>query len=114
MARQGQAHHSNRGSQYLSLRYSAWLEEAGVKASVDTTGDSYANALAESIIVLYKTEVIERQGWRGAGDVERSGVWDKKGAVLDNLVSNWFNQRRLTGSIGYTSPAEFEVAYYCQ
>ena len=96
------------------MRCNARLEEAGVKVSVGTVGDSYENTLAESIIVLYKTEVIERQGWRGAGDVERSGVWDKKGAVLDNLVSNWFNQRRLTGSIGYTSPAEFEAIYYRQ
>ena len=100
----GLTHHSDRGSQYLSLRYSARLEEAGVKASVGTVGDSCDNALAESIIGLYKTEVIERQGWCGAGDVELSTLeW-----------VDWFNQRRLLSSIGYTPPAEFEAAYYRQ
>ena len=100
----GLTHHSDRGSQYLSLRYSARLEEAGVKASVGTTGDSCDNALAESIIGLYKTEVIERQGGRGAGDVELSTLeW-----------VDWFNQRRLLSSIGYTPPVEFEAAYYRQ
>ena len=100
----GLTHHSDRGSQYLSLRYSARLEEAGVKASVGTVGDSYDNALAESIIGLYKTEVIERQGWCGAGDVELSTLeW-----------VDWFNQRRLLSSIGYTPPVEFEAAYYRQ
>ena len=87
----GLTHHSDRGSQYLSLRYSARLEEAGVKASVGTVGDSYDNALAESIIGLYKTEVIARQGWRGAGDVELSTLeW-----------ADGFNQRRLPSSISY-------------
>ena len=100
----GLMHHSDCGSQYLSLRYSARLEEAGVKASVGTVGDSYDNALAESIIGLYKTEVIERQGWCGAGDVELSTLeW-----------VDWFNQRRLLSSIGYTPPVEFEAAYYRQ
>ena len=67
-------------------------------------GGSYDNALAESIIGLYKTEVIERQGWCGAGDVELSTLeW-----------VDWFNQRRLLSSIGYTPPVEFEAAYYRQ
>ena len=92
------------GDPLLSLRYSARLKEAGVKASVGTVGDSYDNALAESIIGLYKTEVIERQGWCGAGDVELSTLeW-----------VDWFNQRRLLSSIGYTPPVEFEAAYYRQ
>ena len=87
----GLMHHSDRGNQYLSLRYSARLEEAGVKASVGTVGDTYDNVLAESIIGLYKTEVIARQGWRGAGDVELSTLeW-----------ADWFNQRRLPSSISY-------------
>ena len=68
-----------------------------MKASVGTTGDSCDNALAESIIGLYKTEVIERQGWCGAGDVELSTLeW-----------VDWFNQSRLLSSIGYTPPVEF-------
>ena len=71
-----------------------------MKASVGTVGDSCDNALAESIIGLYKTEVIERQGWCGAGDVELSTLeW-----------VDWFNQRRLLSSIGYTPPVEFEAA----
>lgn len=75
-----------------------------MKASVGTVGDSCDNALAESIIGLYKTEVIERQGWCGAGDVELSTLeW-----------VDWFNQRRLLSSIGYTPPVEFEAAYYRQ
>ena len=87
----GLMHHSDRGNQYLSLRYSKRLEEAGVKASVGTVGDTYDNVLAESIIGLYKTEVIARQGWRGAGDVELSTLeW-----------ADGFNQRRLPSSISY-------------
>ena len=75
-----------------------------MKASVGTVGDSCDNALAESIIGLYKTEVIERQSWCGAGDVELSTLeW-----------VDWFNQRRLLSSIGYTPPVEFEAAYYRQ
>ena len=70
-----------------------------MKASVGTVGDSCDNALAESIIGLYKTEVIERQGWCGAGDMELSTLeW-----------VDWFNQRRLLSSIGYTPPVEFEA-----
>ena len=87
----GLTHHSDRGNQYLSLRYSKRLEEAGVKASVGTVGDTYDNVLAESIIGLYKTEVIARQDWRGAGDVELSTLeW-----------ADGFNQRRLPSSISY-------------
>ena len=98
-------HHSDRGSQYLSLRYSQRLQEAGIMASVGKTGDSYDNALAESIIGLYKTEVIAHEGpWQELTQVEL--------ATLEWV--DWFNNRRLLSSIGYIPPAELELAYYRQ
>lgn len=95
-------HHSDRGTQYLSICYTDRLQEAGIEGSVGGTGDSYDNALAESIIGLYKTEVIHRRGpWRNLDDVEY--------ATLEWV--DWFNHRRLLESIGHVPPAEFEQAY---
>jgi transposase InsO family protein len=90
-------------AQYLSIRYTCRLEEAGIVPSVGSAGDSYDNALAETIIGLYKTEVIRRRGpWRGIDDVEYGTLeW-----------ADWFNHRRLLGSIGHVPPAEFEAAYH--
>jgi len=99
----GLVHHSDKGSQYLSIRYSERLTEAGIQASVGSTGDSYDNALAESIIGLYKTEVIRRRGpWRNIEAVEF--------ATLEWV--DWFNNRRLLEPIGNVPPVEFERAYY--
>jgi transposase InsO family protein len=96
-------HHSDRGVQYLSIRYSERLSEAGIEPSVGSKGDSYDNALAESIIGLFKTEVIRPKGpWRSIENVEF--------AVLDWV--EWFNNKRLFGPIGFIPPAEFEMAYY--
>jgi len=96
-------HHSDRGVQYLSIRYTERLAEAGIEPSVGSRGDSYDNALAESIIGLYKTELIRRRGpWRHLEDVEfatLNWVW-------------WFNNHRLLGPIGLIPPAEFEEQYY--
>ena len=98
-------HHSDRGSQYLSIRYSERLAECGIQASVGTTGDSYDNALAETINGLYKTEVIWRRGpWRSLEAVEY--------ATLEWV--DWFNNRRLLEPIGDVPPTEFEQAYYRQ
>jgi transposase InsO family protein len=99
----GLVHHSDRGTQYLSIRYSERLAECGIHASVGSTGDSYDNALAETVIGLYKTEVIWRRGpWRHAEAVEF--------ATLEWV--DWFNNRRLLEPIGLVPPAEFEQAYY--
>jgi transposase InsO family protein len=98
----GLVHHHDRGTQYLSFRYSERLIEAGIKASVGTTGDSYDNALAESINGLFKTEVIHRQSWRDMEAVE----W----ATLKWV--DWFNHRRLLRPIGDVPPIEFENEYY--
>ena len=99
----GVIHHSDRGSQYLSIRYSERMTAAGVEPSVGTTGDSYDNALAETIIGLYKTEVIYHRGpWRNIDAVEY--------ATLEWV--DWFNNRRLLEPIGNIPPAEFEMAYY--
>lgn len=99
----GLVHHSDKGSQYLSIRYSERLTEAGIQASVGSTGDSYDNALAETIIGLYKTEVIRRRGpWRNIEAVEF--------ATLEWV--DWFNNRRLLEPIGNVPPVEFERAYY--
>jgi putative transposase len=98
-------HHSDRGVQYLSIRYTERLAEAGVVASVGSKGDSYDNALAESFNGLYKTEMVYKDGpWQGVEDVE----WATLGYV------DWFNNRRLHGEIGMVPPAEFEYAYYAQ
>jgi putative transposase len=99
----GVIHHSDRGSQYLSIRYSERMIDAGVQPSVGTTGDSYDNALAETIIGLYKTEVIHHRGpWRNIDAVEY--------ATLEWV--DWFNNRRLLEPIGNMPPVEFETAYY--
>ena len=96
-------HHSDRGVQYLSIRYTERLAEAGIERSVGSVGDSYDNALAESVIGLFKTEVVRRRGpWRNIDAVEY--------AVLAWV--DWFNQRRLLEPIGYVPPAEFEAEYY--
>ena len=102
---EGLVHHSDRGSQYLSIRYSERLAEAGVESSVGSRGDSYDNALAETIIGLFKTEIIRRRGpWRTIDEVEY--------ATLEWV--DWFNHRRLLEPIGNIPPAELEQAYYHQ
>jgi transposase InsO family protein len=99
--RDGLIHHSDRGVQYLSIRYTERLADAGIEPSVGTVGDSYDNALAESVIGLYKTEVIRRQGpWRHVESVEFATL-----AWVD-----WFNTRRLLEPIGYVPPSEFGVS----
>lgn len=101
----GLVHHSDRGVQYLAIRYTERLAEAGVVGSVGSRGDSYDNALAESLNGLYKTELIRRRGpWRGLDDVEF--------ATLEWV--DWFNHRRLHGEIGMAPPAEIEDRYYRQ
>ena len=96
-------HHSDRGSQYLSIRYSERLSEAGIQASVGSTGDSYENALAETISGLYKAELIHRRGpWKTREAVEI--------ATLEWV--SWFNHRRLLEPLGHVPPAEFEANYY--
>jgi putative transposase len=101
----GLVHHSDRGSQYLSIRYTERLAEAGAVTSVGSRGDSYDNALAETIIGLYKTELIRRRGpWKGIDDLEY--------ATLEWV--DWFNHRRLLEPIGNIPPAEFEAAYQRQ
>ena len=97
----GVVHHSDRGSQYLSIRYSERLAEAGIEPSVGSVGDSYDNALAETIIGLYKTEVIHCRG-RHLQAVEY--------ATLEWV--DWFNHRRLLEPIGNVPPAELEATYY--
>jgi len=97
--------HTDRGVQYLSIRYTERLAQAGIAASVGSKGDSYDNALAESFNGLYKTELIFHEGpWKGADDVE----W----ATLTYV--DWFNNRRLHGEIGMVPPAELEANYYRQ
>ncbi len=101
----GLVHHSDRGSQYLSIRYSERLAEAGAVASVGSKGDSYDNALAETINGLYKTEVIRRRGpWKNIDDVEF--------ATLEWV--DWFNNRRLLEPIGDIPPAEYEMLYWTE
>ena len=100
---EGLIHHSDRGSQYLSIRYSDRLEEANILPSVGSVGDSYDNAMAETINGLYKTEVIRHRGpWKQIEDVEY--------ATLEWV--DWFNHRRLLEPIGYVSPVEYEIRYY--
>jgi transposase InsO family protein len=96
-------HHSDRGTQYLSMRYANRLAEVGIEPSVGSRGDSYDNALAESVIGLFKTEVIQRKGpWRHLEAVEFATLtW-----------VDWFNTRRLLEPIGYVPPAEYEARYY--
>ena len=99
----GLIHHSDRGTQYLSIRYTERLAEAGIEPSVGSRGDSYNNALAESVFGLYKTELIrKRSPWKGLEDVELGTlewVW-------------WFNHRRLLEPIGDIPPVEYEEAHY--
>ena len=98
-------HHSDRGTQYLSIRYTERLADAGIELSVGSRGDAYDNALAETVIGLFKTEVIRRQGpWRNLEAVEFATL-----AWVD-----WFNHRRLLEPIGYIPPAEYEARYYEQ
>jgi transposase InsO family protein len=97
-------HHSDRGSQYVSVRYSERLAEAGIEPSVGSQGDSYDNALAETINGLYKAEVIHRQSWPTCAAVEM--------ATLEWVA--WFNHHRLLEPIGYIPPAEAEANYYRQ
>ena len=101
----GLVHHSDRGVQYVSIRYTERLAEAGIEPSVGSVGDSYDNALAESVIGLFKTELIRRYGaWRGLEAVEFTTLeW-----------VDWFNNRRLLEPIGNVPPAEAEERYYAQ
>jgi putative transposase len=102
---EGLIHHSDAGSQYTSVVYSERLATHGIAPSVGTVGDSYDNAMAESAIGLYKTELIRRRGpWRTPDQVEFS--------TLEYI--DWFNNRRLHSEIGYVPPAEFEAAYRAQ
>ena len=99
----GLIHHSDHGVQYLCIRYTERLAEAGMEASVGSVGDSYDNALAETINGLFKTEVIRKRGpWKNIHEVEF--------AVLEWV--EWFNNRRLLGPLGFVSPREFEALYY--
>ncbi|EHN0545416.1 IS3 family transposase [Escherichia coli] len=98
----GTVHHSDKGSQYVSLAYTQRLKEAGLLASTGSTGDSYDNAMAESINGLYKAEVIHRKSWKNRAEVELATLtW-----------VDWYNNRRLLGRLGHTPPAEAEKAYY--
>ena len=102
-ARDALVHHSDRGVQYLSIRYTERLADAGIEPSVGSRGDSYDNALAETIIGLFKTEVIRKRGpWRSLEDVEFATlewVW-------------WFNYHRLLEPIGDVPPVEYEEDHY--
>jgi transposase InsO family protein len=96
-------HHSEEGSQYLSIRYTERLADIGIAASVGSTGDAYDNAVAETINVLYKAELFRRQGsWKSREEVERTTLpW-----------VHWFNTQRLHAPIGNIPPAEIGKAYY--
>ena len=96
-------HHSDRGSQYLAIRYTDRLLAAGIESSVGSRGDAYDNALAETINGLYKTEVIYHLGpWKGLDDVEY--------ATLEWVA--WYNSQRLMERLGYLPPAEYEQQYH--
>lgn len=100
----GLIHHSDRGSQYLSIRYTDRLADAGAVRSVGSRGDSYDNALAESVNGLYKAEVIHRRSWRSLEQVElATAEW-----------VDWWNHRRLHSAINDLPPAEYEALYYHQ
>ncbi len=101
----GLVHHSDRGSQYVSIRYSERLAASGIAPSVGSKGDSYDNALAETINGLYKAELIHRRGpWKRRESVEL--------ATLEWV--SWFNHQRLMGPLGHIPPAEAEANYYRQ
>jgi Transposase and inactivated derivatives len=96
-------HHSDHGSQYLSIRYTNRLAEVGIEASVGSVGDAYDNAMAETVNGLFKAEVIWKRGpWKSRESVEQ--------ATLEWV--HWFNTARLLEPIGYVSPTEYEKAYY--
>lgn len=99
----GLIHHSDAGSQYTSIRYTNRLLEAGAVASIGTVGDSYDNALAETVVGLYKTECVHRDGpFRGVDDLElATASW-----------VHWFNENRLHSALNYLTPAEYEAAYH--
>ncbi|WP_375338234.1 IS3 family transposase [Escherichia coli] len=98
----GTIHHSDKGSQYVSLAYMERLKEAKLLASTGSTGDSYDNAMAENINGLYKAEVIHRKSWKNRAEVELATLtW-----------VDWYNNRRLLERLGHTPPAEAEKAYY--
>jgi putative transposase len=101
----GLIHHSDRGGQYLSIRYTERLAEVGAVSSVGSRGDSYDNALAEAVNGLYKAEVIHKSGpWRSLDHVEfATAKW-----------VHWWNQKRLHSTVGNVPPAEFEAIYYRQ
>jgi putative transposase len=100
---EGLVHHSDRGVQYLSIRYTERLAEAGIATSVGSRGDSYDNALAETVHGLYKAELVYRRGpWKGGEDLEL--------ATLEWV--DWFNNRRLYGALGYVPPSEYEASWY--
>ena len=101
---EGLIHHSDRGSQYVSIRYTERLAEAGIEPSVGSKGDSYDNALAETINGLYKAELIYRRSWKSREAVEMATLkW-----------VHWYNHQRLLSSIGYIPPAEAEANFYQQ
>ncbi|HEX2679851.1 MAG TPA: integrase core domain-containing protein, partial [Candidatus Dormibacteraeota bacterium] len=99
----GLVHHGDRGSQYLSIRYTERLADIHAMVSVGSRGDSYDNALAESVIGLYKTEGVRKQGpWRSFEQLELATArW-----------VDWYNNRRLHSAVGDVPPAEFEATYY--
>lgn len=99
----GLTHHSDRGVQYVAVRYTQRLAEAGAVASVGTTGDSYDNALAEAFNSLFKAELVRNKGpWKGIDDLE----------IATAEYIDWFNHRRLHGEIGLIPPAEHETNHY--
>jgi putative transposase len=102
---EGLVHHSDRGVQYLCIRYTERLAEEGAVTSVGSKGDSYDNALAETVVGLFKTEVIRRRGpWRSAGNVElATAAWVE-----------WWNHRRLHSAAAHLPPAEYEAAYHAR
>jgi putative transposase len=101
----GLVHHSDAGSQYTSIRYTERLAEAGVLPSIGSVGDSYDNAMAESVIGLFKTELIRRHGpWRGLDDVELG--------TLEYI--DWYNHQRLHSALEHIPPVEAETIYYRQ
>jgi len=98
----GVVHHSDAGSQYTSIRYTHRLDDAGAVASIGTVGDSYDNAQAESLIGLYKTELVRPEGpWRGVGQLE----------LATSGWVHWFNTHRLHGALGHRPPIEYEAPH---
>ncbi len=102
LQKSGLVHHSDRGSQYVSIKYTERLAEAGIEPSVGSVGDSYDNALAETINGLYKAEVIHRKSWKTMAEVE----------IATLKWVDWFNNKRIFGPIGNIPPVEAEMKYY--